>query len=53
MNIKSIFSPFFFNMDVSLDIRPAHTSFYIDVENILIQGSMSQIFELGLSFLLC
>ena len=37
-------------MDISLDIESAHTIFYICVGNILIYGTVSQIFYLGLSF---
>ena len=38
------------NMDISLGVRPTHTRLSICIENILIQGRVSQIIYLGHSF---
>ena len=50
MNKKHIFHFYFFNKDFSLNIEVNVLKSFTDVKNILIEGSVSQIFYLGLSF---
>ena len=49
--ILNLFSHFYFlNMDISLNIQTLAIKFYTGVLNIPLEGSVSQIFYLGLSF---
>ena len=49
--IKDLFFHFyFFNMDILLNDELLVMKFYIDVKNIHMEGTVSQIFYLGLSF---
>ena len=50
MNKKHIFHFYFLNKDFSLNIEINVLKSLTDVKNILLEGSMSQIFCLGLSF---
>ena len=50
MNKKHIFHFYFLNKDFSLNIEVNVLKSFTDVKNILIEGSVSQIFYLGLSF---
>ena len=50
MNKKHIFHFHFLNKDFSLNIEVNVLKSFTDVKNILIEGSLSQIFYLGLSF---
>ena len=50
LNLNSFFNFYFLNMDISLDIIPAFTIFLTFIENILMQGTLSQNSYLRLSF---
>ena len=50
MNKKHIFHFYFLNKDFLLNIEVNVLKSFTDVTNILIEGSVSQIFYLGLSF---
>ena len=45
-----IFSWYFFNGDISLNIVFPYMKFYILILHIVIEGTVSQIFDLGPSF---
>ena len=50
MNLKPIFSFLFLNTDILLDIVITELKLETQVKNITMEGSVSQIFYLGLSF---
>ena len=50
VNKKHIFHFYILNKDFSLNIEVNVLKSFTDVKNILIEGSVSQIFNLGLSF---
>ena len=50
VNKKHIFHFYFLNKDFSLNIVVNVLKSFTDVKNILIEGSVSQIFDLGLGF---
>ena len=51
MNLKTlIFHVYFFNMDISLIIAPICLNIYMCIAEIWMEGSVSQNFDLGLSF---
>ena len=49
-NFKVIFHFYFFNMDISLNICFSGLKFVMVVHNIPLEGTVSQISDLGLSF---
>ena len=49
MSLNPIFHFYFLNTDISLDIDVIESKFGTQVKNIAIEGSVSQIFESGLS----
>ena len=53
MNFKPIYHFYSFNMDISLNIQVSDTKFSTVGDNNRMQGTMSQIFYLGLSFYSC
>ena len=54
MNFKVIFSLFIFlNMDISPNTCFPGITFFMIVHNIIFEGSVPQIFDLGPSFYLC
>ena len=49
--ILNLFFDFYFlNMDISLNIYTVVIQFYTDIPNIPLEGSVSQIFDLGPGF---
>ena len=50
MNFKPIFSSFFFNMNISLNIKVSTLTFSTGIDKDHMQGIVSQIFYLGLGF---
>ena len=51
MNLKTlIFHVYFFNMDISLIIAPIRLKICMFIAEICMKGSVSQNFDLGLSF---
>ena len=51
MNLKThIFHVYFFNMDISLIIAPISLKMCMCIAEIYMEGSLSQNFDLGLSF---
>ena len=50
MSLKPIYHFYFLNTDISLDIDVTELKFAIQVKNIAIEGSVSQIFDEGLLF---
>ena len=49
MNLNPFLSHFFLNIHISVDIHVSHLKSSVVVLMVLIQGTMSQIFNLGLS----
>ena len=49
VNFKLIFNFYFLNMNISLNIVLIFTKLSTSIGNILIQGTMSQNFDLGIS----
>ena len=50
VNKKHFFHFYFLNKDFWLNIKVKILKFSTDVKNIVMEGSMSQIFDLGLGF---
>ena len=50
MILKLFFHLYLLNMDILLNIEVRYMKFLTELENILMQGTVSQIFDEGLSF---